>query len=389
MTRKTFLKACAWALPVFVSSPYAWALWGRREGEQCEEGIRGKVFRGDAPSRPWKWSKEGAFYQKLGDRVRCLVCPNRCLLHPGDRSVCRSKVNIDGTLYSLAYGNPCAVHVDPIEKKPLHHFLPSSWIFSLATSGCNFRCLNCQNWEISQKRPEDVAHITLFPHEVVDKARNAKTPSIAYTYSEPVTFYEYMLDTARLAKEAGLNNVLISNGYINRRPLERLIPFLDGANINLKSFDDGIYRRLNGGTLAPVLETLKTLHRQGVWLEVTTLVVPTYVDRPEMIRRMCGWILKALGPDQPLHLLRFFPRYKLTRLPATPLEILEQLRAVALQEGVRHVYLGNVPGHEGCHTYCWSCKRLLIKRDGYLISENHLQDGRCAFCGARIAGRWA
>ena len=197
-----------------------------------------------------------------------------------------------------------------------------------------------------------------------------------------------MYDTAKLAREAGLNNVLVSNGYINSKPLIRLCSYLDGANVNLKSFDDRIYRSLNGGRLRPVLNTFKTLHRERVWFEMTTLVVPTYIDDKEMIKRMCGWILKELGPDYPLHFLRFFPHYKLTRLPATPIATLEQFRDIALKQGIRYVYLGNVPGHKGTHTYCHNCHKILIERKGYLIPQCNIENGRCKFCGTSIPGRW-
>ncbi|MBW1735330.1 MAG: AmmeMemoRadiSam system radical SAM enzyme [Deltaproteobacteria bacterium] len=386
ITRKEFLKTTLLGASVFLCAGAGYGFPGKRDDRAGS--IRGHVFRGDAPLKPWKWSMEGFYYTKRGSAVRCGVCPNRCLLNPGDRSVCRSKVNIGGKLYSLAYGNPCAVHMDPIEKKPLNHFYPRSLVFSIATTGCNFRCLNCQNWEISQKRPEDVEHMELFPEQVVQEARRRKAPSIAYTYSEAITFYEYMCDTARLAREAGLRNVLVSNGYINRRPLIRLCRYLDGANINLKSFDNNIYRSLNGGTLQPVLNTFRTLHHEGVWFEMTTLVVPTYVDRPEMIRRMCGWILKELGPDYPFHLLRFFPQYRLTRLPPTPITTLEELRNIALEEGIRYVYLGNVPGHGGTQTYCHNCKKIVVRRKGYLIEELNIENRRCKFCGTEIPGRW-
>jgi pyruvate formate lyase activating enzyme len=297
-------------------------------------------------------------------------------------------VNIGGRLYSLAYGNPCSVHVDPIEKKPLNHFYPTTPIFSIATTGCNFRCLNCQNWEISQRKPEEVRHVELFPPDVVMAAKRAKAPSIAYTYSEAITYYEYMYDTCTLAREGGLKNVLVSNGYINKRPLLELSKYLDAANINLKSYDNRIYQALNGGTLWPVLNTFKTLHQEGVWFEMTTLVVPTYVDDPEMIKRMCGWILRELGPDYPLHFLRFFPQYKLTRLPPTPITTLEQFRNLALEEGIHYVYLGNVPGHEGCHTYCHQCGKILIERKGYIQGQFHMKKDRCKFCNTKIPGRW-
>jgi pyruvate formate lyase activating enzyme len=223
---------------------------------------------------------------------------------------------------------------------------------------------------------------------VVRAAKDRGIPSIAYTYSEPITFYEYVFDTAKMARDAGLKNVLVSNGYINREPLEKLCENIDGANVNLKSFEDEIYRKLNGGTLEPVLETFKTLHRKGVWFEMTTLVVPTYIDNDDMIRRMCGWILKDLGPDYPLHFLRFFPQYKLTRLPPTPVETLERLRSIAMNEGIHFVYVGNVPGHEGTHTYCHECGRMLIKREGYHVTMTNFQDGKCTSCNTAIPGRW-
>ena len=351
--------------------------------------IRGRVLRGEAPNKLWKWAREGFVYRRLeNSQVQCLICPNRCTLSPGDRSICRSKVNLKGTLYSLTYGNPCAVHNDPVEKKPLYHFLPQSKVFSLATTGCNFRCLNCQNWEISQARPEDVRFVELFPEQAVGQAAAIGSASIAYTYSEAITYYEYMLDTARAARAQGIKNLLISNGYINSEPLEMLCEVLDGANINLKAFSDAVYRKLNGGTLQPVLETLKTLHRREVHFEITTLVVPGYVDDDAMTREMCAWIVENLGPDHPLHFTRFVPRYKLDRLPPTPVSTLERCRAIALDAGLRYVYVGNVPLHDANHTYCHACGRKVVARMGYRIPALHIQDGGCTFCGTAIPGRW-
>ena len=386
MTRKEFLKSAALGTSALLCAGTGYGFWGNPP--HCTGSIKGRITHNDAPQKPWKWSIEGFCYATDEKTVQCQVCPNRCILEPGDRGICRSKVNIGGKLYSLAYGNPCAVHLDPIEKKPLAHFYPRSKAFSIATTGCNFRCLNCQNWEISQKKPEEVEHMTLFPKEVAAAALEKGVLSIAYTYSEPTTFYEYMLDTARIARSAGLKNVLISNGYINREPLLALCKYLDGANVNLKSFDDAIYGCLNGGTLEPVLNTFKTLHQQGVWFEMTTLVVPSYVDKPEMIKRMCGWILKELGPDYPLHFLRFFPQYKLNRLPATPVSTLEALRKIAIQEGIRYVYLGNVPGHAGTQTYCHQCQKVIVARNGYWIKDIHIKNGKCVYCGTPIPGRW-
>ncbi len=351
--------------------------------------ISGTVFKNDAPDELWKWSRQVDYYHKLPNgNVACGICPNNCELSDGDRSVCRSRVNIDGKLYTLAYGNPCAVNLDPIEKKPLFHFHPRSKSLSIAATGCNFRCLNCQNWQISQVKPEAVRHYDLFPEAVVQKARENEATSISYTYTEPTTYFEYMTDTAAIAHQHGIYNVWVSNGFINQEPLLHLCKVLDAANVNLKSFSDALYRKLNGGRLQPVLDTFKTLHEKGVHFEMTTLVVPGYVDDPEMIKKMCGWILKNLGPDHPLHFLRFFPRYKLDRLPPTPVSKLTAFRELAMKEGIRYVYVGNVPGHEGNHTYCHNCGRLLIKRSGYQMPEFNINGNHCKFCNTRIPGVW-
>ena len=366
----------------------AWSFFGPGESESPD--IRGTIFKKDAPDGLWKWSKAAYHFHRLDKgAVLCTLCPNRCRLSPGDRSICRSRVNLDGTLYSLAYGNACSANVDPIEKKPLYHFLPTSRAFSIAAAGCNFRCLNCQNWEISQSRPEDVRHFDLFPQNVIEAAVQSGSRSIAYTYSEPTTYYEYMLDTARIARAQGLFNLWISNGYINRQPLEALCRVLDAANVNLKSISDDMYRQLNGGRLQPVLNTLVTLHRLGVHFEITHLVVPGYGDRPEMIRRMCAWILGELGPDHPLHCLRFFPRYRLDRLAPTPVATLIRFRELALDAGLRYVYVGNVPGHAGNHTFCHNCRQLLVERQGYHISRLLIEAGRCPFCHTQIPGVWS
>jgi len=386
ISRRRFLHTGALALgsgplPASASSAFA--------GQGKKSDISGTIFTDAAPDSLWKWSQEAYFYQQMpGGKAACTLCPNACVLDKGDRSVCRSRVNMDGKLYSLAYGNPCALHLDPVEKKPLFHFRPRSRALSIAATGCNLRCLNCQNWQISQVTPESVRHQDLFPKAVIDKARANQADAVAYTYSEPTTFFEYMIDTAKLAKENGLSNLWISNGYINAEPLAELCRVLDGANVNLKSFSDKTYRKLNGGRLQPVLETFKTLHDKGVHFEMTTLVVPGYVDDPEMIKSMCGWILENLGPDYPLHFLRFFPRYKLDRLPPTPVSRLTEFRDLAMAEGIRYVYVGNVPDHEGSHTYCHNCGKRLIQRTGYHIPEYHLDGSRCKFCNTRIPGVW-
>lgn len=388
ISRRNFIltTAAMLACPVYTD---AFSLFDKSDNAAEKDDIRGHIFKNDAPQELWKWSHEGCHYKKLdGKRVVCGICPNRCLLEPGDRSVCRSKINQDGTLYSLTYGNPCAVNIDPIEKKPLYHFKPKTSAFSIATTGCNLRCLNCQNWEISQAKPEDVRHYDLFPADVVAAAQKASAQSIAYTYSEATTFFEYMRATARIATRNKIHNLLISNGYINKTPLLDLCGVLSAANINLKSFQDATYRKLNGGRLEPVLRTLRTLHEQHVHLEITTLVIPHYTDMPEMVKRMAAWILEHIGPDHPWHFLRFAPLYKLDRLPPTPISVLETFRDIALQEGIHYAYVGNVPSHPGNNTYCHSCHKLLIERRGYVIPTFNIDNGKCKFCHTVIPGVW-
>jgi pyruvate formate lyase activating enzyme len=393
LNRREFLcyGGCCSAL-LAVMPRQAEALWPferqvAMEGDASD--IRGRVFRGDAPDTAWKWSREALHYRRLeGGGVVCGICPHRCPLQPGDRSVCRSRVNIDGTLHTLVYGNPCAVHVDPVEKKPLFHFRPTARAFSVATAGCNLRCLNCQNWEISQAKPHEVRHEELFPAQVVAAARQAGAAAIAYTYSEPITFFEYMRDTAVLGRQAGLSNIWVSAGYINPEPLAELLPLLDAANVNLKAFSDATYRKLNGARLEPILETFRAMHRARLHFEMTHLVVPGYTDDAEMVRRMCDWILEQVGTDHPLHFSRFFPKYKLDRLPPTPVGVLVQFREIAMAAGIRYVYLGNVPGHEGNHTYCHACRRRIIARQGYQVNLEHLREGSCGYCGTPIPGVW-
>ncbi|MBD3348910.1 MAG: AmmeMemoRadiSam system radical SAM enzyme, partial [Candidatus Eisenbacteria bacterium] len=317
---------------------------------------------------------------------RCSLCPRECVVPPDGRGHCGVRENRDGVYYTLTYGNPCAVHVDPIEKKPFYHFLPTTTAFSIATAGCNLDCKFCQNWQISQSRPEDLRSYDLPPSRLVDAALESGAPSIAYTYSEPTVFYEYMLDCAKLAREEGLRNVYHSNGYISEAPLRELCAYLDAANIDLKGMSDEYYREMAEGTLEPVLRTLRILREEGVHVEITTLVVPGRNDSPDMIRRECEWIRENLGADVPLHFSRFHPQHKLTDLPPTPIETLERARAIALDSGLRYVYIGNVPGHQASHTYCPECGSVLIRRVGYSVETAGFEDGRCRECGAPIPG---
>lgn len=339
-------------------------------------------------SGPGQWSKEALFYKKTSEGIQCVKCPNYCQLGANGVGQCRNRVVSQGKLFSIAYGNPCAVHIDPIEKKPLFHFLPSTHAFSIAVAGCNFRCLNCQNWQISQVSPRETANVDLMPPAVVDQCAANRCESIAYTYSEPITFYEYVLDTAKLAHARKIKNVFKSNGYINPEPLRYLCPHLDAANIDLKSFDDATYTRLSGGRVAPVLEALKTLKQQGVWLEITHLVIPSWTDNLDTVRRMCDWLVAAGLSDCPLHFSRFIPLYKLTQLPLTPVSILEKAREAAMSAGMKYVYIGNVPGHFAENTYCHQCKKMIVERRGFTIARNDIVGNQCKFCKTRIPGVW-
>ncbi len=323
-----------------------------------------------------------------GDYVQCNLCPHRCIIADGERGICRVRENRSGRLYSMVYGNPCAVHVDPIEKKPFYHFLPTIGAFSLATAGCNLRCLYCQNWSISQVTPEETENHDLLPEKVVRYAQEYNAPVIAYTYSEPTAFYEYMLDTARLAREAGLLNVVISAGFINPEPLRELCQVVDAIKIDLKGYDKEFYREVCEGELEPVLKAIHTIYESGVHLEIVNLVVPTLNDDLDQLRALTRWIARDLSPGVPLHFSRFHPQYKLANLPPTPVETLDRAREIALEEGVRFVYAGNVPGHPANHTYCPACGEVLIERQGYNVLSYHLDGGACKFCGEPITGVW-
>ena len=287
--------------------------------------------------------KECRYYQHLDDgRVECQLCPHYCHIADGKTGICKSRRNLGGMLVSDVYAKPCSLAIDPVEKKPLYHFHPGTQCLSIACTGCNFRCLNCQNHDISQVAPEDVDHYNLTPEQVVSLCLKYHCPGIAYTYTEPLTYIEYVTDCARLAHEKGLWNILVTAGYVCQEPLADLLPYLDAANIDLKSFSDEIYQRVSGGRLQPVLDTILAMKKADVWIELTNLVIPGVNDDMDMIRRMCGWIVDNGLADNPLHFSRFFPRYKMQDVPPTPVHTLRQARQIALEEGIRHVYLGNV-----------------------------------------------
>ncbi|MGQ9502773.1 MAG: AmmeMemoRadiSam system radical SAM enzyme [Anaerolineae bacterium] len=323
-----------------------------------------------------------------GSYVRCDLCPHRCIIASGERGICRVRENRGGRLYSMVYGNPCAVHVDPIEKKPFYHFLPTAAAFSIATAGCNLRCLYCQNWTISQVPPEETENVDLPPDEVVRAAQAYQAPVIAYTYSEPSVFYEYVLATAQIGRKAGLRSVVISAGFINPEPLRRMCDVVDAIKIDLKGYDEDFYRTVCGGELQPVLEAIRTIFQAGIHLEIVNLVVPTLNDRMDQLKALAHWIAEELSPDIPLHFSRFFPQYKLANLPPTPIETLAKARELAMEEGMRFVYVGNVPGDPGNHTYCPECGRAVLVREGFAVREYHLRGDQCEYCGRHIPGVW-
>jgi pyruvate formate lyase activating enzyme len=302
--------------------------------------------------------------------------------------VCRTRKNSGGRLESLVYAKLAAVNIDPVEKKPLFHFLPKTPTLSVAAPGCNLRCVFCQNWEISQVEPSEVATKEVSPEELVSLAKERGCPSISYTYSEPTAYYDYVLDTSMLARKEGVRNVLVSCGYMNPGPARELSGFLDAANVDLKGFTDNTYRWVAGAKLAPALETLKILKEKGVWLEVGYLVIPTVNDSQGELKTMAQWTVKNLGPDVPVHFLRFFPQHKLTGLPPTPVKKLEEACAIARAAGMNFVYIGNVPGSKYEDTYCPRCKKMIISRKGSFTEEIKLKDGRCDFCGRKIPGVW-
>lgn len=330
-----------------------------------------------------------AMYQEESARgIVCRICPNECTLKEGEVSDCRNRVVRKSKLYTMAFGNPCAVNIDPVEKKPLYHFLPGSSAFSIATAGCNFACLNCQNWTISQTSPDKTRNFDMPPADVVGNAVSGNCRLIAYTYSEPVTFYEYVYETSKLARARGIKNIMVSNGYINKEPLKELCKYIDGANIDLKSFSDSTYLKLNGGKLQPVLDALKTYRDEGVWLEITNLIVPGWTDKPDEIKQMCRWLADNGFTETPIHFSRFQPQYKLEHLPPTPTAILNAASSIAREAGLKYIYIDNVPGSGIDDTVCPSCGQKVIERSGFRILSNKIKNGRCP-CGTSIPGVWS
>ncbi len=330
--------------------------------------------------------KEASYYKKLdNNKVQCELCPRNCIIKPGSYGFCNVRKNIDGKLYSMVYASPCAMHIDPIEKKPLYHFMPGENTLSIGTVGCNLECKNCQNWEISRAKPDDFFVDEISPKQVIENAVDNECKIISYTYNEPTVFYEYMIDCAKLAKKKGLKNTIVSNGFINPIPLKELCKYIDGANIDLKSFDNKFYKEITNSWIGPVLASLKILKENDVWLEITNLIIPKLNDDLSKIKEMCIWIKENLGEDVPLHFTAFYPCYKLIDYPPTKPDILIKARGIALETGLKYVYVGNISSNNGNNTYCPKCKKIFIERYGFNITKKNIKNSKCS-CGEKING---
>jgi pyruvate formate lyase activating enzyme len=334
--------------------------------------------------------KEALFYQQLEDnKIICELCPHLCKLNEKQIGICSVRKNLLGKLYSLVYGKSIAVHVDPIEKKPLFHLAPGSRSFSMATAGCNFHCKFCQNSDISQVSRTinlDLIGQELSPAELVAMAVRNNCLSIAYTYTEPTIYFEYAYDTAKIAHQQGLLNVFVTNGFINAEPLQYIHEYLDAANVDLKSFNDNFYKKLVGAKLIPVLDTLKLMKKLNIWVEVTTLIIPGENDSEEELRQIAGFIKNEMGEETPWHISRFYPQYKFANHTSTPVATLQKAYDIGKEEGLRYVYMGNVPGNQTESSLCYNCGEIIIDRDGYQIQKNNIKSGKCKFCGVKIDG---
>jgi pyruvate formate lyase activating enzyme len=336
-----------------------------------------------------RFTVEAKFYQKLQNKkIKCKLCPRECTVGDKERGYCGVRENHGGTYYTLVHSRVCAAHIDPIEKKPFFHYLPGTLAFSLATAGCNVNCKFCQNWDISQVRPEQVPADYAPPKLVADLAKQHGCPTIAYTYSEPVIFSEYLMDTADAGHEAGIRSVVVSNGYMQEEALKTAYGKMDAVKIDLKAFSESYYKDVVVGELKPVLDALVTLRKMGKWTEIVYLVIPTLNDSDSEFSGLVRWIKSNLGVDVPVHFTQFHPEYLLKNLPITPVPTLERAKAIADAEGLHYVYIGNVPGHPAENTYCPKCRRLLVERVGLTVGQMLIRKGNCPFCGQQIPGVW-
>jgi pyruvate formate lyase activating enzyme len=367
MDRRQFLQAAA--LPPILA---------------CTAGRASAAAESDAP-----YTVEARYYEKLPNRkIKCKLCPRECVIDDRERGYCGVRENHGGTYYTLVHSRVCAAHVDPVEKKPFFHYAPGSLAFSVATAGCNVNCRMCQNWDISQVRPEQVRATRITPRDLAQLARQSRCPSVAYTYSEPVVFYEYMMDAARAARAAGVRNIVVTGGYIQQDPLRELCASVDAVKVDLKGITEKFYKEVVNGELKPILNTIVTLRKQGMWTEIVYLVIPTLNDTDQEFQLLARWVKSELGADVPLHFSRFHPEYLLKNLPITPLRTLERAKAAADAEGLHYVYLGNVPGHPAESTYCPKCRRAVVERMGLAVEAIHLRKGKCQYCGQVVPGIW-
>ncbi|MFB0560413.1 MAG: AmmeMemoRadiSam system radical SAM enzyme [Candidatus Lokiarchaeia archaeon] len=329
--------------------------------------------------------KETMIYEKLeNDAVKCGICPNRCIINPGKRGKCKTRENMDGTLYSLVYSSISSIAVDPIEKKPLFHFYPGSTAFSISTVGCTFHCLHCQNWTISQAEPESGLTREFSPEEIISAAKNRGSRSIAYTYNEPFVFYEFVYDTAKIARKNNIKNILVTNGYVTPEAIENIAPLIDAANVDVKAMTDKFYKEICGGNLQSVLDAVVLMRKKDIHLEITNLIIPQKNDSVSEITKFTEWVKDNLGLDVPVHFSRFYPQYKMRNLDPTPISTVIKAREIAQDMGLHYVYCGNIPG-QGENTNCPSCGQLIIGRWGYTIEECNLtKENTCPNCGTEI-----
>jgi pyruvate formate lyase activating enzyme len=375
LTRRDFIKGCVVAGISAGAAAYHFDVFSKY-----------KAFAAIGEKRGMR---EALFYEKIGDSVQCQLCFNRCTLADGERGFCRVREPVGGKLYTLVYELICSAHIDPIEKKPMFHMLPGSRSFSIATAGCNSRCKYCQNWTISQKSPEETTNNVLSVKNLVASAISNGCNSISYTYTEPIVFYEYSLAAAELAKRSGIRNIWVTGGKINPEPLINACRVIDAANVDFKAFNDNFLREVCAQRLDNITETIKIMKAEGVWVELTNLIIPTLNDDMDDIKRMASWISKNAGPDVPLHFSRFWPQYKLRSLYPTPVDTLKRARDIAVGEGLNYVYIGNVPELDSSNTVCPGCGKTVVKRAGYRVAENNVSsEGKCVFCNYKIAGIW-
>lgn len=355
-------------------------------------GFRSEVFGAElaAGGKVTSIKADEKYWDKASDNaVACSLCPNMCSLKPGAVSYCRTRRNHDGVLFTHAYSNPTIMTLDPVEKIPFYHYMPgSAKVLVLATGGCNLHCAYCQNWEQSQAEPDKLKNFHVTPEEAVKGAQDKNCTAIAFTYTDPVAFFEYARDIARLGKEKGIPVLFGTAGYLNRKPLEELCKYAAGFSVTLKGFSEDFYKKVTGVSLAPVLKSLETIKKSGAWLEVVHLPLPTVNDDPREFRAMCKWLNTNMGNDVPLHLERFSPLFRLKDLPATPIGVMEDLRNIAMEEGIKFVYISNYFPHDANQTYCPKCKTVVLKRLGFTIIENKISAGTCAACGTKLAGIW-